>query len=73
MKLNKYKVVGVISIALLIITPWLNKIVNIIFRSSEYAKVGFGSECLLWLFPIMVMGLMDAILGEKNNKTTRER
>lgn len=65
MKVNKYKVAGAISIILLIITPWLNKIVNIIFRSNLNDKVGFGSECLLWLFPIMILGLFDALSGDK--------
>lgn len=67
MKINKYKVAGVISIILLIITPWLNKIVNIMFRNTMPNQKGFGSECLLWLFPIMIIGLVDALLGEKDH------
>ncbi|MFV0395133.1 MAG: hypothetical protein ACK5LC_12200 [Coprobacillaceae bacterium] len=67
MKLNKYKVAGTLSIILLIITPWLNQLVNIMFRGNVHDRAGFGSECLLWLFPIMIVGLVDAILGEKHN------
>lgn len=67
MKLNKYKVAGAVSIILLAITPWLNKVVNIMFRSNVQNKIGFGSECLLWLFPIMILGLMDALLDKKHN------
>lgn len=61
LKINKYKVAVVMSIILLVLTPMVNKIVNILFRSGIERQVGFGSECLLWLFPIMIIGLMDAI------------
>lgn len=61
LKINKYKVATVLSIALLVITPMINKIVNAMFRSGVDQQAGFGSECLLWLFPIMVVGLLEAM------------
>lgn len=61
LKINKYKVAFVVSMILLVLTPMVNKIVNTMFRSGIDQQTGFGSECLLWLFPIMVIGLMDAV------------
>lgn len=61
LKINKYKLVAATSIILLVLTPWLNRIVNTFFRSGNAQQHGFGSECLLWLFPIMVLGLVDAL------------
>lgn len=61
LRINKYKVATVISLFLLVITPMMNKLVNAMFRSGVDQQSGFGSECLLWLFPIMVVGLLEAV------------
>lgn len=60
LKINKYKLAVVTSMILLVFTPWINGFVNALYRSGTSQQHGFGSECLLWLFPIMVLGLIDA-------------
>lgn len=59
MKVNKYRVVTVLSLMLLILTPIINIYVNTYIRQ----KSGFGSECLLWLFPLLVLALYDSFVG----------
>ncbi len=60
-KLNIKKVLLVISVVLLISTPIINNIVNIFVRNSG----GMGSECLLWIFPILGLA---AIESQKENQ-----
>ncbi len=57
MKLNMYKVLLATSVVLLVLTPIVNHMVNFFIRSQS----GFGSECLLWILPIVVLGLLDTI------------
>ncbi|WP_249029570.1 hypothetical protein [Tannockella kyphosi] len=59
MKINKYRVVTVLSLGLLLLTPVLNIFVNMFVRQ----KAGVGSECLLWLFPLLVLALYDSFVG----------
>jgi len=49
MELNPKKMLGKISIWLLILTPLINKMVNM-SRDTP----GIGGECFLWILPMII-------------------
>lgn len=51
--MSKKKVI-LLTVVLLIATPFMNDLVN---ESRGYEAV--GGECLVWLFPILIYGLID--------------
>lgn len=59
-KMNSTEVILSFTALLLMITPHLNKWVNIHVRGYW----AYGGECFIWVFPVLIYGLVKTMKGE---------
>lgn len=53
------KIVTLATIALLLLTPWMNAEAN-----KSRSTNAYGGECLIWTLPLLVYGISDGIREE---------